>query len=253
MLTACQSVALRQKVRVGLNSEFQAFLDAVDVAQDERMVSQATKSFATSIGYESFAYLRTEGFDIKTINTYPQPWATTYLQHRFSIIDPVVIEAKRRMEIFSWSADGWSTRSSTQLRRFRDEAILHGIRSGMTIPVRGSFGSTIMLTFASSNARIAASLSLRPEVAVQAAVAIHYRLRFLSAGHHLPPGHTLSSKEAVCVTWSAKGKKSYEIAGIMGISERTVQHYMDSARHKLRAETVQHLTALATAHGMVEF
>ena len=93
MLTACQSVALRQKVRVGLNSEFQAFLDAVDVAQDERMVSQATKSFATSIGYESFAYLRTEGFDIKTINTYPQPWATTYLQHRFSIIDPVVIEA----------------------------------------------------------------------------------------------------------------------------------------------------------------
>lgn len=235
-----------------MNSRFQTFLDAVDAAHDERMVSQATKSFATSIGFESFAYLRTEGFEIKTINTYPQPWAATYLEHRFSIIDPVVIEAKRRMEVFSWSADGWPTRSSSDLKRFTDEAILHGIRSGTTIPVRGSFGATIMLTFASSNARTDGSVCLSSEMAVQVALAIHYRLRFVSAGHLLTPSRGLSSKESVCVTWSAKGKKAHEISGIMGISERTVQHYLDSARQKLDAETVQHLTALATAHGMVE-
>lgn len=232
---------------------FQTFLDAVDAAHDERMISHATKLFALSIGYESFAYLRTEGFEVKTINTYPQPWAATYLEHRFSTIDPVVIEAKRRMALFTWSADGWSARSSSELKRFRDEAILHGIRSGTTIAVPGSFGSTIMLTFASSNARTEEAALLSSEVAVQAALAIHYRLRLLSAGHLVAPSRALSSKESVCVTWSAKGKKAHEISTIMGISERTVQHYLDSARQKLGAETVQHLTALATAHGMVEF
>jgi LuxR family transcriptional activator of conjugal transfer of Ti plasmids len=236
-----------------LNSEFQAFLDAVDAAHDERMVSQATKAFAASIGFERFAYLQTEGFDIKTINTYPLPWAATYIEQRFAIIDPVVIEAKRRMKPFFWSADDWPARGSSELRRFRDDAISHGIRSGTTIPVRGSFGSTVMLTFASSEAREHDSLGLDPELAVQAALAIHYRLRFLSAGRVLTPDRVFSSKEAVCVTWSAKGKKANEISSIMGISERTVQHYLDSARQKLRAETVQHLTALATARGMIEF
>lgn len=235
-----------------MNCEFQAFLDAVDAAHDERMITQATKAFAISVGYERFAYLQTEGFDIKTINTYPQPWAVTYIDERFATIDPVIIEARRRMKPITWSADDWLPRGSSQLRRFRDDAISYGIRSGTTVPVRGSFGSTIMLTFASSLARAAESACLDPEVAVQAALAIHYRLRFLSAGHILTPDRVFSSKEAVCVTWSAKGKKAHEISGIMGISERTVQHYLDSARQKLRAETVQHLTALATARGMVK-
>lgn len=236
-----------------MNSEFQAFLDAVDAAHDERMLSQATKAFATSIGFERFAYLQTEGFDIKTINTYPLPWAATYIEQRFAVIDPVVIEAKRRMKPFDWSADDWPARGSSELRRFRDDAISHGIRSGTTIPVRGSFGSTVMLTFASSEARGHDHSCLDPELAVQAALSIHYRLRFLSAGRVLTPDRVFSSKEAVCVTWSAKGKKANEISSIMGISERTVQHYLDSARQKLRAETVQHLTALATARGMIEF
>lgn len=236
-----------------MNFEFQAFLDAVDAAHDERMVGQATSAFATAIGYERFAYLQTEGVDMKTINNYPQPWVSAYLKHRLSNIDPVVIEAKRRMKPFRWSADNWQARSSSELGRFRDEAISHGIRSGTTIAVRGSFGSTIMLTFTNSGILKDGSVVPDAEVMIQAALVIHYRLRFLSAGHIVSPNLVFSSKEAVCVTWSALGKKAYEISGIMGISERTVQHYLDSARRKVGAETVQHLTALATAYGMVEF
>lgn len=237
-----------------LESEFQAFLDTVDVAHDERMIRQATKTFATSIGFERIAYLQVEGEDVRTISSYAQAWQEVYLEKRFSTIDPVVIEARRRMKIFTWSADEWSTRGSAELKRFRDEAISHGIRSGMTIPVRGSFGSTILLTFASSAAESGSSSScLSTEAAVQAALAIHYRLRFISAGRVVAPKNTFSSKEAVCVTWSAKGKYAPEIASIMGITPRTVQHYLDSARRKLGAENVQHLTALATAYGLVEF
>ena len=236
-----------------MESEFQAFLDTVDVAHDERMIRQATKTFATSIGFERIAYLQVEGEDVRTISSYAQAWQEVYLEKRFSTIDPVVIEARRRMKIFTWSADDWSTRSSTELKRFRDEAISHGIRSGMTIPVRGSFGSTILLTFASSAASASSSSCLTTEASVQAALAIHYRLRFISAGRVVALEHAFSSKEAVCVTWSAKGKYAPEIASIMGITPRTVQHYLDSARRKVGAENVQHLTALATAYGLVEF
>lgn len=235
-----------------MDSAFQAFLDAVDAAHDDSMIRQATKAFAISIGFERFAYLQVEGKDIKTLNNYGQPWEEEYLEKEFSTLDPVVIEGKRRMKPFSWSADDWPARGSTDLRRFRDAAILHGIRSGMTIPVPGSYGSTIMLTFASADARSTTSASLSPEGAVQAALMIHCRLRFLAAGKLIVPTRVFSSKEAVCVTWSAKGKKAHEIADIMQISERTVQHYLDSARQKLDAQTVQHLTAMAALRGMVE-
>lgn len=235
-----------------MNSEFQSFLDAMDAAHADVSIRQAVQTFALAIGFECFAYLQVEGTVIKTFNTYASAWESVYLDNNLFTMDPVVIEARRRMEVFPWSADNWSTRGSIDLRRFRDTAISHGLRSGMTIPVPGSFGSTIMLTFASSRPNSSESACLNPEEAVQAALAIHYQLRSISIGRVVAPASVLSSKEAVCVTWSAKGKKAHEIADIMGISDRTVQHYMDSARRKMGALTIQHLTALVTRYGVGE-
>lgn len=235
-----------------MDTAFRAFLDLIDTAQDETAIRQITKNFAVSIGYERFAYLQLVGTDMKTFNTYAKSWEDEYFEKELSRVDPVVSEAKRRMTVFPWSADNWSSRSS-DLRHFRDAAISHGIRSGITIPIPGSFGSTIMLTFASSSVQSAAAACLSPEAGIQAALAIHYQLRAISAGRIVTPKNVFSSKEAVCVTWSAKGNGTAEIAGIMGITQRTAQHYLDSARRKVGAVNIQHLTALATKYGLIDF
>ena len=234
-----------------MDGDLRSLIDMTEAAHDERMIKAALKTFTHACGFERFAYLQTEGSEIRTFNTYPEEWQDVYLEHNYSRIDPVVWEAKTRMEIFPWTADDWPTRGTSELRRFRDQAINHGIRSGVTIPVEGSFGSTMMLTFASS-AQVADSSKLQDgQKAIRAVLAIHYRLKAIAATTIVAPKRLLSPREAMCLKWAAKGKTAPETAILTGINPRTVQHYLDKAREKLEAATVPHLVAIAKDHGLL--
>ncbi|TCU08656.1 autoinducer binding domain-containing protein [Rhizobium sullae] len=234
-----------------MDGYLRSLIDMAEAAHDERMIKSALKSFANSSGFERFAYLQTEGAAICTFNSYPDDWQDIYLGSQYSRIDPVVTEAKRRMEVFSWTADDWKARGTSELKRFRDQAIEHGIRSGVTIPVEGSFGSTMMLTFASSEKKVEISKLQDPQKAMRAVLTIHYRLKIIAAATIVAPKRLLSPREAMCLMWAAKGKNAPETAVLTGINPRTVQHYLDSARRKLEAATVPQLVAIAKDHGLV--
>ncbi|MEY9323337.1 LuxR family transcriptional activator of conjugal transfer of Ti plasmids [Sinorhizobium fredii] len=131
-----------------------SLIDMLEAAQDGHMIKIALRSFAHSCGYDRFAYLQKDGTQVRTFHSYPGPWESIYLGSDYFNIDPVLAEAKRRRDVFFWTADAWPARGSSPLRRFRDEAISHGIRCGVTIPVEGSYGSAMMLTFASPERKV---------------------------------------------------------------------------------------------------
>ena len=56
---------------------------------------------------------------------------------------------------------------------------------------------------------------------------------------------TLTDREIDCLTWTAAGKTSAEIANIVGLSEHTVNHYLNRATKKL--DTVNRTQAVAKA------
>lgn len=228
-----------------------SLFDMLEAAHDQQMIKGALKCFAHSCGYNRFAYLQTEGLKIKTFNSYPEPWQDTYLDSNYSCIDPVVTEAKRRRDIFSWTTEDWPARGSSPLRQFRDEAIDHSIRSGVTMPVKGSFGSMLMLTFSSPDKTVDISRLLDPKSAVQVVMAVHYRLRMIAAAAMIMPKCMLSPRESMCVTWAAKGKNTFETAMLTGINARTVQHYLDRARQKLDARTLPQLVAIVKDRGLL--
>lgn len=234
-----------------MDGDLRSLIDMTEAAHDERMIKSALKTFAHACGFERFAYLQTEGAEIRTFNSYPEVWQDVYLISQYSQIDPVVWEAKTRMQMFSWTADDWPSRGSSKLRRFRDQAIEHGIRSGVTIPVEGSFGSTMMLTFASSAQTADVSKLQGAQQAIRAVLAIHYRLKIIAATTIIAPKRLLSPREAMCLMWAAKGKSAPETAVLTGINPRTVQHYLDKAREKLEAATVPQLVAIAKDRGLV--
>lgn len=226
-------------------------IDMMEAAQDEQMIKSALRSFAHSCGYDRFAYLQTEGAQVRTFNSYPRPWEGNYLRSDYSRIDPVVTEAKRRRDVFFWTADDWPDRGSSALRRFRDEAIAHGIRCGVTIPVEGSYGSAMMLTFASSERKVDISGALDSKKAVQMVMAVHYQLKLIAAKTSVNPKKMLSPREMLCMVWASRGKTASETALLTGINARTVQHYLDKAREKLGAESVPQLVAIAKDRGLV--
>jgi DNA-binding CsgD family transcriptional regulator len=58
-------------------------------------------------------------------------------------------------------------------------------------------------------------------------------------------GEVLTDRETDCLNWTAAGKTSAEIAEILGLSEHTVNHYLNRAAKKL--DTVNRTQAVAKA------
>ncbi|CCM80099.1 putative transcriptional activator protein traR [Rhizobium mesoamericanum STM3625] len=241
---------MRKAGKKSVDEDFRSLIDMAEASHNERMIKNAVKSFAKACGFERFAYLQTEGAEVKTFNSYPRPWEGVYLANRYARIDPVVTEAKRRMDMFAWTADDWPDRGSSELRQFRDKAVEHGICSGVTIPVEGSYGSTVMLTLASSERKSEVPRLRDARKATQAVMAIHYCLKIVGAASVVAPRQALSPREGRCLMWAMKGKSVPEIAMITGINARTVQHYLDSARRKFEAKTIPQLVAIAKDRGL---
>ncbi|MFH0303432.1 autoinducer binding domain-containing protein [Bradyrhizobium sp. 31Argb] len=229
-----------------LDGQLQGLIDAVDLARDERSIRNAIKSFTVSSGFERYAYIHVHGDDAVAFSDYPAEWLNLYFAKRYTIIDPVVTTAKRRsMRMFAWSAEECDVRrSSREIKQFYSEATDFGIRSGVSIPIRSSYGRTAMITLASDRQRV----EVPPWDPMQAALAlayIHVRLS-LASGSSLKTGNvTLSRQEATSLSWSSHGKSMNVIADLLGIRPRTVQCYLNNARDKLGASNLQQAVRIA--------
>ena len=61
----------------------------------------------------------------------------------------------------------------------------------------------------------------------------------------------LSARELEVLEWTAKGKTSYEISIILGLSTHTVNSYVSTACRRLSAATRCNAVAIALTHGMI--
>ncbi len=62
-----------------MDGTVRSLIDMLDAAQGEDMIKSALKTFAYRCGYDRFAYLQTDGLEVRTFNTYPEPWEGVYL------------------------------------------------------------------------------------------------------------------------------------------------------------------------------
>ncbi|MBS7546450.1 autoinducer binding domain-containing protein [Ancylobacter oerskovii] len=235
-----------------MDAALQSLIDAIDVAQDERSIANILRGYAQTCGFERFAYLQTAAAGITTYNNYPREWQSLYLERGYSEIDPVVTTARRHMGMFSWSAEESSGRFRPKAQRqFYSEAVDHGIRAGLSVPVPGTFGTMLMLTLATSHARVSPSMFSDAQRAAHATLAVHYRLKALAETPLAAPPFSLTPKELLCLKWASKGKYMPEIATLIDVQHRTVQHYLDNARAKLNATNLTHAVAIALERGLI--
>lgn len=235
-----------------LDGQITALIDALDTSNDQRSIRSALKSFANACGFERFAYFEINSKETSTITSCPPEWQHAYLQSQYVRIDPVVTMAKRLMQMFTWSARDWPTRYLTvEEKRFRAMAKQYGLCSGLSIPVQGSYGSVLMLSLISARTD---SLLHSPANAVraeQAVLYIHHRLRAIADIELASCSLNLTSQEAVCLKWAAKGKYMREISVITNLQYRTVQFYLDNARKKLDATNLVQAVSIAKDKGII--
>jgi LuxR family transcriptional regulator, quorum-sensing system regulator CviR len=178
-------------------------------------------------------------YDIININ-YPTEWLALYFKKDFYKIDPIVIENFDSFRLQYW-ADTYRTRAKP--KEFVSIAEDFGLNGGYTFGVANP-GKKRGSLFSISGRSI--EKDTRAEVILQHLIPhFHQALcRVLTKKKSQQTvSITLREKEILC--WLTKGKSSWDISHILGISERTVNFHIYNIMQKLDA--VNRLQAVATA------
>lgn len=163
---------------------------------------------------------------------YPLDWQQHYFDKGYVDIDPVINRAAFTRIPYHW---GQFVDLTAAQRRLFNEAREAGLRHGISVPIHGPAGEVFIASVASPYPEAA------PRMAVTAVNVLVNQ--FHSAWMSLvAPGAPeapvqLTFRERECLLWSARGKSSWDIGMILGISENTVNFHLKNALAKLGAST----------------
>ncbi|HMK91260.1 MAG TPA: LuxR family transcriptional regulator [Methylocystis sp.] len=183
--------------------------------------------------------------------TYSQEWQQHYLRSGYATIDPVVRAGLANLTPVDW-ADIREADPSTQ--KFFDEATEFDIgRNGFSVPVRGWRGEFALFSASTSMNKAQwdkEKLTLGKNL-MMVAYCLHDRVMKLEGVYRMDGVPTLTLRERDCLCWRACGKSDWDISQILGLSERTVGHYLRNARLKLAAVNTTHAVSRALFLGLI--
>ncbi|MBR1160568.1 LuxR family transcriptional regulator [Bradyrhizobium elkanii] len=222
---------------------FQRFIDLLSAAESSGDFREAIATTAAALDLSCFAYLalpRNGASMPHLISSYPREWTSHYLRKRYQRIDPVIVEALRTPEPFKWGAGFEPRPRSLAQQQLLDEASQFGIRFGFTVPIHDGHGPIAALTFAADhrNRPFESYVTSHSRVLQLMALYFHAHVRRKLNSEPSDRRPSLSPREVECLEWVSRGKSSWEIGKILGISRYTAASYLNSAKEKLGVRTV---------------
>lgn len=188
------------------------------------------------------------------VSGHPDAWRDHYQAHGYLAVDPAVRHCARSIRPLIWQDLILDPQSDAKSLAVMQEAREFGLASGASLPVRGGRGEVGVLSFSSERAgqqtRLAIDIAI-PDLYLLSAYVHEAAGRLVTQGSlpFNPP--ELTARERECLLWAAEGKTSWEIARILGISERTVIFHLQNAARRLNASSRQQAVALAISQGLI--
>ncbi|MES0168090.1 LuxR family transcriptional regulator [Mesorhizobium sp. M0027] len=184
------------------------------------------------------------------ILTYPHQWQERCLEMGYDRIDPIVKTSRKWAGAFRWSEVYKNASTTEDERRVFDEAASFGLMSGISVPLHGPDGSFAVMSFARPCDREF------PDKAIGwlqlAALHFHLRVAKFSSSNAVGEVPDLSPREKECILWTAKGKSSWEIGIILGISVNTVNFHIKNVMRKMDAASRTVAAITAVNFGIIE-
>jgi DNA-binding CsgD family transcriptional regulator len=196
-----------------------------------------------NIAYHALYIPGAKVFNPILVLTYDPDWIARYTSNDYFKIDPVVVCGTKSFLPLDWAH---LDRESVVARGFFTEADRFGVgRQGITLPVRGAAGERALFT-------ITANMSAREwdqrrigymREFQMIAHYMHDRIVELSGYRDDKPRPVLSAREMACLELAAQGAAVKQIAGRLGISDRAVRLFFNSACAKLDCATIHQAVA----------
>jgi len=139
-------------------------------------------------------------------------------------------------------------------REFMEDARIHGVGPlGYSVPTIDRFSRRSLLSL-TANLELGAWTDFIRKYAssVSEVAQILHQKAIKELALAAPAGTTLAPRELECLLWTARGKDSKAIAGILDLSEYTVRSYLRTARQKLQCRTLSQAVAKAVRQRVID-
>jgi LuxR family transcriptional activator of conjugal transfer of Ti plasmids len=234
---------------------FQEFIDAVHTAEDLIAFERVARRITERLGFRWFAYLRLSDDTPTLMSSYPKSWTDRYFDLNYQKIDPVIRRARDESTLFTWGGDAPRAMGSREQRRFFDEAMTFGIKSGVTIPIKGGFGRMAAFTMSTDEPHRPVDLLVDDCRDILQLVGLyfhtHVTAKIPKVTSPLEDEGILSQRERQCLAWIARGKTVVDTSVLVGIAPRTVVYHLENARQKFNASSIAQCVAEAMRRGLL--
>lgn len=227
-------------------------IDLASTPEGQRDYVAHLEKICDSLGVEQATYFAANPITGKMhgFTTYPEEWKTHYVQQGLQQFDPTLGIASRSVAPVDWRR---LPKDANYDRVFRDAHDFGLPNQGVTVPIRGMFGEVGLLCVCTSIAEDAWTRLRREIIGSLLNNAVHLHDTVMNSEplmKTLRQPH-LSTRETEVLQWVAAGKSQQDIGDILGISPRTVEVHLRSAREKLCAISTSQAVGRAVSHGFI--
>ncbi|WCD77980.1 PA1136 family autoinducer-binding transcriptional regulator [Pseudomonas sp. TUM22785] len=223
----------------------------IERAQTLAVIQKSVRAFAMPFGYDRFVlFSATSARDevVERVYWVEGNWfddqatvdAQTYVRHC-----PVTRHILEAREPFYWSKVKGNGGELYRVVRAPTGPGVHG----MQIPVFGPLGLEGAMSLGGEQVESAPWVRLALCIVARAAFFAARRLLEAPAGEVF---RKLSEREREVLAWTAAGKRQADIAATLGLSERTVENHLRSARRRLGVATTAQAITFAMRNGDLE-
>ena len=179
--------------------------------------------------------------------SYSNDWVYTYCKNQYSAVDPILKSLLSTFQMQTWEQT-YSMASSRKQLEFVEEARSFGLTNGITTGLlEQSRGLATFFSFAGGDAKGTARFRGLIDYLIPN---LHRALIKNTPTPLSGQAKGLSSRELTVLLWMKEGKTNWEIARIVGVTERTVRFHVEGIFMKLDANSRTQAVAIAMEHGL---
>lgn len=180
-------------------------------------------------------------------STLPSGVLENYAANGYEAIDPLVERCMEPSRSSLWKLDDWEATAPPLRRRWMDDNRAVGLCAGILITDH-SDGIAKVINLCGSNADLPPQQHL---VLHMAGLEALLRMREIGLRLADAPLLPLSVREVECLQWVAAGKTDWDISVILAISEKSVNAYVERAKHKLGVTSRAQALVMALRHHLI--
>ena len=205
-----------------------------DLDELRRLLEQTTREFG--LGYFLLSHhVNVLGPRLVQLSNYPEDWSNVMRRRAHFAIDPVIRACQKTAAPFLWSELERLLKLTSAQREILDGAARAGFGPGFTVPIHIPGECTGSGSFAVRGGRELNS-GIIPAVQYVACFAFEAARRLSlvedKLDRSMPRAPDLTQRQLDCIVLMAQGKSDWDTGKILGISQRTVQEHLDTARKR---------------------